>query len=269
MHPSDLWKRPEGRPLIMGILNLTPDSFSDGGAYLSTNNALKHAYHLLESGADVIDIGGESSRPGSEPVSEEEEIERIICVIKELAPTIGIPISVDTAKPRVAELSLKAGASIINDIGGLRNDDMTDVAISHDVPAVIVHMHGTPKTFGTDMMEGDALAEIKRFLNERAEHAVGRGLDEKNIILDPGIGFGKNPEQDMMIIQNSGWFGGGYPVLIGPSRKRFLSKHYPRMERDEATAAASGTAAENGAAILRVHNVSAVVQFLERRRSGL
>ncbi|MCL2295813.1 MAG: dihydropteroate synthase [Methanomassiliicoccaceae archaeon] len=253
----------------MGILNLTPDSFSDGGAYLSKDDALKHAYHLLESGADIIDVGGESSRPGSEPISEAEEVERVISVIKELAPTIGIPVSIDTTKPRVAELSLRAGASIINDIGGLRDEDMIDVAISYNAPAVIVHMHGTPRTFGTDMMRGDALTEIKRFLDERAEHAVGRGLEEKNIILDPGIGFGKTAEQDMSIIQNSGWFGGGRPVLIGPSRKRFLSACYPCMDRDEATAAASRAAAESGAAILRVHDVSKVAQLLRGCRSGL
>ena len=253
----------------MGILNLTPDSFSDGGLFLSTGDALKHAYCLIENGADIIDVGGESSRPGSDPVSEEEELERVIGVIKELAPTVDIPISIDTTKPRVAELSIKAGASIINDIQGLRDDRMTDIAISYGVPAVIVHMHGTPRTFATDTMKGDALAEIKRFLNERATHAADRGMDESNIIIDPGIGFGKTAEQNMTIIKNSGWFSDRYPVLVGPSRKRFLSKVYPDMETDEATAAASVTAAENGAAILRVHNVSKVAQRLGRPRSGL
>ena len=269
MHPSDLWKRPAGRPLIMGILNLTPDSFSDGGAYFSKERALEHAYYLIESGADIIDVGGESSRPGSDGISEEEEIERVIGVIKELAGTVSTPISIDTAKPGVAESSVKAGASIINDIRGLTDDRMTDIAISYDVPAVIVHMHGTPKTFGTDTMEGDALAEIKRFLGERAEHAAGRGMKERNIIVDPGIGFGKTAEQDMSIIENSGWFGGGYPVLIGPSRKRFLSKYYSGMDLDEATAAASATAAESDARILRVHNVSETVRAVRRNRSYL
>jgi len=246
----------------MGILNLTPDSFSDGGAYPSSEDALKHAHLLIESGADIIDVGGESSRPGSDPVSEEEEIKRVLGVIKDLAPTIDAPISIDTTKPRVAELSLKAGAAIINDISGMRDDGMIDVAVSYGAPAVIVHMHGTPKTFGTDMMEGDALAEIKRFLAERAEHAAGRGMEERNIIIDPGIGFGKTAEQDMSIIKNCGWFSDRYPVLVGPSRKRFLSQYYSGMDRDEATAAASGTAAESGARILRVHNVPKVVQFL-------
>ncbi|MCL2510099.1 MAG: dihydropteroate synthase, partial [Methanomassiliicoccaceae archaeon] len=248
---------------------LTPDSFSDGGAYFSAEDALKHAFDMIESGADIIDVGGESSRPGSDPVSEEEELERVIAVIEQLAPTINAPISIDTTKPRVAELSIKAGASIINDIHGLRDDRMTDVAISYDIPAVVVHMHGNPKTFATDFMKGDALNEIKSFLNERAAHAVGRGMDENNIIVDPGIGFGKTAEQNMNIIKNSGWFSDRYPVLVGPSRKRFLSRAYPGMDADEATAAASVTAAENGAGILRVHNVSEVAKHLGRPRSGV
>ena len=246
----------------MGILNVTPDSFSDGGAHFSKKSALEHAYRLIGDGADILDIGGESTRPGSDPVPEEEEIGRVIGVIKELAPTVGVPISIDTSKPRVAEEAVKAGASVINDIRGLRDEEMVNVAISYDIPAVIMHMHGTPKTLGTDTMEGDAMSEIKRFLSERAEHAVGRGMKEKNVILDPGVGFGKTAEQDMRIIENSGWFGGGYPVLIGPSRKRFLSQYYPGMDKDEATAAVSRTAADSGADILRVHDVRKVLSSL-------
>jgi len=245
----------------MGILNLTPDSFSDGGEYLSSEDALKHAYRMEEDGADIIDIGGESSRPGSNPVSEQEEIERVIGVIRKLAPTLNIPISIDTSKPRVAELSIKAGAFIINDICGLTDDRMTDIAVSYDVPAVIMHMHGNPSTFRTEKMGDNALEEIKKFLSERAGNAVGRGMKESNIIVDPGVGFGKTAEQNMSIIRNSGWFSDRYPVLIGPSRKGFLSKYYLGMDADDATAAAAVTAAENGARILRVHNVSKVVSL--------
>ena len=248
----------------MGILNLTPDSFSDGGEHFSKESALAHAIYLIECGADIIDIGGESSRPGADPVSEEEEIERVVDVINDLAPMIGVPISIDTAKPRVAELALRAGALIVNDISGLRNDGMIDVAVAYNAPAVIVHMHGAPKTFGTDTMKGDALAEIKRFLTERAEYAVERGMEERNIIVDPGIGFGKTPEQDMSILMNSGWFSDTHPVLIGPSRKRFLSHYYSGVDEDDATAAVSVAAAENGAGILRVHNVSKLALFLGR-----
>ena len=245
----------------MGILNLTPDSFSDGGLFLSPEEALKHAYQMADNGADIIDIGGESSRPGSNPVPAEEEIERVVGVIKELAPTLNIPISIDTSKPRVAEMSIKAGASIINDIFGLSDGLMTAIAVAYDVPAVIVHMHGSPQTFGTETMGGNALDEIKRFLAERARNAIDKGMKESNIIVDPGVGFGKTADQDMNIIKNSGWFSDRFPVLIGPSRKRFLSKYYPGMDADDATAAASVTAAENGARILRVHNVSKVASL--------
>ncbi|MDR2698077.1 MAG: dihydropteroate synthase [Candidatus Methanoplasma sp.] len=265
MRLSDLRER-AGRPLIMGILNVTPDSFSDGGAHLSKKSALEHAFRLVEDGADILDIGGESTRPGSDPVPAEEEIRRVIEVIRELAPSVGIPVSIDTSKPAVAEEAVKAGASVINDICGLRDERMVDVAVSYDVQTVIMHMHGTPKTLGTDMMTGDALPEIKRFLSERAEHAVAKGMKERNIILDPGVGFGKTAEQDMAIIENSGWFGNGYPVLIGPSRKRFLSKYYPGMDRDDATAAAAKAAADSGAGILRVHNVRRVLPYLGQDR---
>jgi dihydropteroate synthase len=263
MHPSDLWnKQPVRRPVMMGILNLTPDSFSDGGLYNSKKDALKHAYELIDQGADILDIGGESTRPGSDPVSEDEELERVIGIIEELAPTIDAPISIDTMKPAVAEESVKAGASIINDICGMTDERMSDVAISYGVPAIIMHVHGTPKTLGTDTMEGDFLTEIKRFLDERAEHLVGKGMEEKNIVLDPGVGFGKTAEQNMSIIENSGWFSDRYPILIGPSRKRFLSHYYPGMDKDEATAIASKTAVDNGAGIIRVHNVSKTLSFL-------
>ena len=264
MHPSDLWRKPAGRPLIMGILNLTPDSFSDGGGHLSEKDALEHAYDMIDGGADIIDIGGESSRPGAVPVPEEEEVRRIIGVIKDLASTVDVPLSIDTAKPHVAEVSVKAGASIINDIFGLRDDRMIDISVSNDIPAVIVHMHGTPPTFYTDTMEGDVLAEIGRFLGERADYAISRGMKERNIIVDPGIGFGKTAEQDILITENCGRFGDNFPVLAGPSRKRFLSALYPGMESDEATARASLKAAESGARIIRVHNVQMTASCLGR-----
>ena len=259
----DLWKRPKGRPLMVGILNLTPDSFSDGGEHLSKKDALEHAFMMVDSGADILDIGGESTRPGSDPVSEEEELKRVIDVIKELAPSVGIPISIDTTKPSVAERSLIAGAAIINDVCGLRNEEMIRTAIEYDAPAIIVHMYGIPKTFATVTMKGDANAEIKRFLSDRAEYAISKGMNKKNIVLDPGVGFGKTAEQDMSIIKNSGWFSDDYPVLIGPSRKKFLSHYYPEADKDEATAAVSKIAATNGARLLRVHNVSEVLSFLK------
>jgi len=250
----------------MGILNLTPDSFSDGGEYRTKKTALAHAYRMIDEGADIIDVGGESTRPGSDPVPAEEEIERVIDVIKELSSTADVPISIDTTKPAVAEVSIRGGASIINDVGGLREERMIGIAKEYDAPVVIVHMYGVPKTFASHTMEGHAKEEIKRFLNERAEHAVSSGIKESNIIVDPGVGFGKTAEQDIFIVENSGWFSDRYPVLIGPSRKRFLSQYYPGMDKDKATAAAAAAAFESGASILRVHNVSETLSLLEKDR---
>ncbi|MDR3074919.1 MAG: dihydropteroate synthase, partial [Candidatus Methanoplasma sp.] len=225
MDPSHIWTNPPaGRPIIMGILNITPDSFSDGGRYLSMDKALEHAYGLIDQGADIIDIGGESTRPGADPVTADEELGRIIPIIRELSPTVDVPISVDTMKPTVAKESVRAGASIINDICGLGNEHMIDVAAAYDVPVVIMHMYGSPKTLATDVMEGDFMTGIKEFLDGRAECAVSKGVRERNIILDPGVGFGKTPDQNMHIIRNCGSFGQRYPVLIGPSRKRFLAR---------------------------------------------
>ncbi|MCL2148485.1 MAG: dihydropteroate synthase [Methanomassiliicoccaceae archaeon] len=265
-HPSDLWLRPSGRPLVMGILNVTPDSFSDGGAHPSKRLALEHAYRLIDEGADMIDVGGESSRPGAAPVSEEEELDRVVGVIRDLSSTATVPISVDTAKPRVAERAVWAGAAVINDIWGLRDDAMARVAASNGAAVVIMHMHGSPATLATDTMAGDALGDIRRFLEERAERAIERGVRGRDIILDPGVGFGKTPEQDSAIIENSGWIGGMRPVMVGPSRKRFLSHRYPGMGADEATAEACRAAAGSGARVLRVHDVGGVVSALGRVR---
>lgn len=239
----------------MGILNVTPDSFSDGGSFLSKENALEHAFDLIDQGADTIDIGAESTRPGSDPVSTEEELKRLIPILKDLAPSIDVPISVDTMKWEIAEAALNNGAAIINDICGMRDEKMISVAVSCQCPIVIMHMHGTPKTLTTDNMKGDFMNDIKRFLDERVEHVLNAGVKEKDIILDPGVGFGKTAEQNMEIIKNCGRFSDEYPILIGPSRKRFLEHYYPETDKDEATAAVSKIAVDNGADILRVHNV--------------
>jgi dihydropteroate synthase len=264
MHLSDLRKGTAGKPLIMGILNVTPDSFSDGGIHSSRKKALEHAYFLIEQGADIIDVGGESTRPGADPVTEKDEYRRVIDVIEELSQTTDVLISIDTSKPFVAEEAVKVGAAIINDVCGLRNEAMIDVAVMYGVLTVIMHMHGTPSTFETDTMEGDVLSDIKKFLDERVEYALFRGVKEKNIILDPGIGFGKTSEQDMKIIDNCGLFSGKFPVMIGPSRKRFLAQNYPGMDPDEATALVSKKAADNGARILRVHDVRKVRTALRK-----
>jgi len=245
-----------GRPFIMGILNVTPDSFSDGDMYCTKESAVKHVLELIDQGADIIDIGGESTRPGSDPVPVEDELLRVIPVLKELVPLINVPISVDTMKSQVAEAALSVGASIINDIRGLTDSSMLALAVSSDVPVVIMHMHGTPKTLGTDLMEGSVLRPIKRFLDDRITAALDAGMKEKNIILDPGVGFGTTPDQNMDIIKNCSFFSDKYPILIGASRKRFLSVKFPGMERDEASAEAAKIAVKSGADIVRVHNVA-------------
>lgn len=248
------------RPRIMGILNVTPDSFSDGGLYYS-GGAVEHALEMVEAGADYIDIGGESTRPGSDPVLPEEQIRRIVPVIKELAPVTDVPISVDTMDAKVARAALDAGADIINDVNGLRSEGMMELASSAGVPVVIMHMNGEPKTMQIHPMEGSVVGEIAAFLKERCDTAKEYGI--RDIILDPGIGFGKTVAQNMEIIENVSSFSFGCPVLIGASRKRFLSEIYPGTDRDEATVRVSLKAIGHGADIVRVHNVGMMVNALK------
>ena len=247
-------------PMVMGILNVTPDSFSDGGRYLS-GNAVEHALKMIDEGADIIDIGGESTRPGSDPVPSETEMERIVPVIKELSSVSDIPISVDTMKSDVAYAALDAGADIINDVNGLRSEGMMELASSAGVPVVIMHMNGEPKTMQIHPMEGSVVGEIAAFLKERCDTAKEYGI--RDIILDPGIGFGKTVAQNMEIIENVSSFSFGRPVLIGASRKRFLSEIYPGTDRDEATVRVSLKAIGHGADIVRVHNVGMMANALK------
>ena len=247
------------RPAVMGILNVTPDSFSDGGNYF-TGGAVEHALDMIDAGADIIDIGGESTRPGSDPVPSEEEIRRIVPVIKELSSVTDIPISVDTMKAEVARAALDAGADIINDVNGLRSEGMMGLASDHSVPVIIMHMNGIPKTMQVHPMEGRVTDAIIGFLRERYEAASDCGI--RDIIMDPGVGFGKTAEQNMEIIENASRFSFGCPVLIGASRKRFLSEMFPGMDRDEATVRISLKAIERGADIVRVHNVRMVAEAL-------
>ena len=250
-----------GTPRIMGILNITPDSFSDGGLYYS-GGAAEHAVEMVEAGADIIDIGGESTRPGSDPVSPQEQIGRIVPVIRELAPSISVPISVDTMDVEVARAALDAGADIINDVNGLRSEGMLELASSVGAPVIIMHMNGRPKTMQVRPMEGRVTGTIAAFLKERCDIAGEYGI--KDITLDPGIGFGKTAEQNMEIIENVSEFSFGHPVLIGASRKRFLSEMFPGTDRDEATVRISLRAIENGADIVRVHNVRMMKEALQR-----
>jgi dihydropteroate synthase len=255
-----------GRTLIMGIINMTPDSFSDGGRFKSINEAVDHGVRLEEEGADILDIGGESTRPGSARVSRKEEIKRVVPVIEKLSRRIRIPVSVDTMKAEVARVAMDSGSEIINDISAMRFDrKMLEVVAESQAPVILMHMRGTPRM----MQEGDLryrslMGEIIRFLGERIEKAVAGGVTRENIIVDPGIGFGKKAEDNLRIIRHLRELKTlGRPILLGPSRKAFIGKatgvKIPAA-RIEGTAAAVTAAIMNGANILRVHDV----RFMKR-----
>ena len=244
------------KTIIMGILNVTPDSFSDGNAFFDFNKAVEHGKQMTKDGANIIDVGGESTRPGSLHVSEKEELRRVKPVVEALAKEVEVPISIDTCKPKVAEECIKAGASIINDITGLASKKMINVAKKYNVPVVIMHMKGKPKTMQKKPYYKDVVGEIKKFLKERASRARKAGI--KEIIIDPGIGFGKTTHHNLEIIKRLGEFKElGYPLLVGPSRKSFIGNvtGLPVHERLEGTIASISIAIINGANVVRVHDV--------------
>ena len=245
---------------LMGILNVTPDSFSDGGQYFDRTLAIKRAHEMVEEGADIIDIGGESTRPGSEPVPLEEEIARTIPVIEEISKKIKVPISIDTYKAEVAKRALDAGASIVNDISGLRFDsEMPKVVSQYKVPVVIMHIKGTPKNMQANPIYEALIPEIMDYLRESIRLAMKSGIAEDKIIIDPGIGFGKTYDHNLEIIKNLHEFTLlEKPLLVGVSRKAFIGKilgDAPASERLEGTAAAVAISILNGANIIRVHDV--------------
>ena len=256
------------RTCIMGIVNITPDSFSDGGKFFTRDGAIAQGQKLFEEGADILDIGGESTRPFSDAVSAEEEIRRVIPVIENLAARISIPISIDTTKADVARRAIQAGASIINDVSALRLDHrIADVAAEYDVPVILMHMLGTPKTMQTNPVYDDLIKEIKEFLKNAVDYAVSKGISKSKIIIDPGIGFGKTVEHNLLLIKHLHEFRTlDVPILIGPSRKAFLRNILkdktvkdinPALAVVETgTEASVAAAALNGAHIVRVHNVA-------------
>ncbi|MGD9384183.1 MAG: dihydropteroate synthase [Desulfobacterales bacterium] len=256
------------RTCIMGILNVTPDSFSDGGEFFTLNDALAQGQKLFEDGADILDIGGESTRPFSDPVSAEEEIRRVIPVIENLAERISIPISIDTTKAGVARRAIEAGASIINDVSALRLDPgLADVAAEYDVPVILMHMLETPKTMQADPVYDDLVKEIKAFLKNAIKYAESKGISKSKIIIDPGIGFGKTVDHNLLLIKHLHEFKTlDVPILIGPSRKAFIrnilkdaalkdiNPDLPVVETG--TQASIAAAVLNGAHMVRVHNVA-------------
>ncbi|MBI5207822.1 MAG: dihydropteroate synthase [Candidatus Firestonebacteria bacterium] len=243
----------------MGILNITPDSFSDGGYYFDVAKAVQHGLKLEEEGADILDIGGESSRPGSNSISVEEEISRIEPVLKELKKIIKIPISIDTYKSQVAERVIQLGADMINDISALRMDNnMAKLIAQSRVPVVLMHMKGIPQNMQVNPHYDCLLDEIIAFLNERIEWSINSGIDFENIIIDPGIGFGKTLNNNIEIIKYLDNFRSlGRPILIGTSRKSIIGNilNLPPHERLEGTAATVVLSIMKGAHIVRVHDV--------------
>ena len=250
---------------IMGILNVTPDSFSDGGQYFDKSAAIKRAIQMAEDGADIIDIGGESTRPGSQPLAIEEELRRTLPVIEALTKEINTPISIDTYKSEVAKRALDAGAAMVNDISGLRFDpEMPKVVSAYKVPVVIMHIKGTPKDMQKNPVYEALIPEIMDYLRDSIRSAKESGIAEDMIIIDPGIGFGKTFEHNLEIIHNLYNFTLlEKPVLVGLSRKAFIGKilgDVPAGERLEGTAAAIAISIINGANIIRVHDVKEMVK---------
>jgi dihydropteroate synthase len=245
---------------IMGILNTTPDSFTDGGVFFRKDSAVEHGLRMVEDGAHIIDIGGESTRPGSDPVEYEEEIRRTVPVIEELAKRVNVPLSIDTYKAGVAKRALDAGASMVNDISGLRFDPaMAGVVAEYEVPVVLMHIKGSPKDMQLNPEYEALIPEIMDYLRGSIRLAVDAGVGEDMILVDPGIGFGKTFEHNLEILKHLREFTLlGKPLLVGPSRKAFLGKilgDAPTSERLEGTAAAVAISIMNGAHVVRVHDV--------------
>ena len=252
------------RTIIMGIVNVTPDSFSDGGVYFEPENAIRHALELAHEGADILDFGAESTRPGAKAVSPDEQLRRLQPVIREVRKTVDVPISIDTTSARVAADLIDDGADVINDISGMQFDpDMAEVASQKGCPVVIMHIQGTPRTMQKDPTYKDVISDIYQYFQERIQYATGRGISEQNIILDPGIGFGKTIEHNYRIIRELNEFSTlNKPLLIGASRKSFIGKTLDvgMDERVEGSLAVAAISIMNGARILRVHDVQATVR---------
>ena len=247
----------------MGVLNVTPDSFSDGGQFNEIDSAILHVDKMLKNGADIIDIGGESTKPGSEPVSANEESKRIVPLIRTIKNEYkDILISVDTYKSSVAKKAIEAGADFVNDISGLTFDDeMVSLLAQRNIPVVIMHINGKPKTMQKNILYSDLISDMKRFFVKQCEYAINSGIKENNIIIDPGIGFGKTFDHNFTLLKRLKEFEDlGFPILIGPSRKAFIGDvlNLPSNERVEGTIATIVAGILNGANIIRVHDVKEI-----------
>ncbi|MFH1883652.1 MAG: dihydropteroate synthase [Planctomycetota bacterium] len=270
---EDIIEWPRGRLdfsagcVVMGVLNVTPDSFSDGGHFFDAERAVEHGLRMAADGAAIIDVGGESTRPGSAPVSVDEQIERVVPVIKALCKKIDVPISIDTYELEAAKAALEAGAGMINDITALSDERMAELAAKHDVPVVLMHMQGTPATMQTEPKYEDVVGEVLQFLLERAKRAEGLGIAKNMIFIDPGIGFGKTLGHNLLLLRNINKFvAADYRVLVGTSRKSFIGKLTGKekpSERIFGTAATVALCAAAGVSIVRVHDVAEMVDVVK------
>ncbi|MGY1488477.1 dihydropteroate synthase [Methylobacillus pratensis] len=254
------------RPHVMGIVNVTPDSFSDGGRYASTELAVSHALQLVAEGADILDIGGESTRPNATPVGLEEELERVIPVIERLAREVDVPLSIDTYKPQVMREAVKAGAAIINDIRGLQEPGALQAAVEGNAGVCVMHMQGTPQTMQQDPVYQDVVQEVKAFLLQRLQACAAAGIPAERIVLDPGFGFGKRTVHNIALLNGlPDILELGRPLLVGLSRKSVLGQIVGSDvdQRLHASLAASVISAMKGGRIVRVHDVKATVDALK------
>ena len=254
------------RPHVMGIVNVTPDSFSDGGKFSSTDLAVAHGLQLIAEGADILDIGGESTRPGATPVSLDEELKRVIPVIEALNAVSTVPLSIDTYKPEVMRAAIAAGADIVNDIRALQEEGALEVVANSNAGVCLMHMQGTPQTMQLNPNYTDAVEEVKQFLIERLHAATAHGIARERIVLDPGFGFGKSTAHNIALIQHLGDLTQlGQPLLVGLSRKSVLGKIAggDEQQRLHASLAASVISVMKGAKIVRVHDVKATVDALK------
>lgn len=254
------------RPVVMGILNVTPDSFSDGGRYQRLDAALAQAERMVEEGAAIIDVGGESTRPGARGVSRDEELARVLPVVEALATRLPVPLSIDTSKPEVMRVAVAAGAGMLNDVRALREPGALEAAADTGVPVCLMHMLGEPRTMQSDPRYADVVREVSDFLAERQAACVAAGIPRERILLDPGFGFGKTLAHNLSLLRRLGELCSlGQPLLVGLSRKSMLGAvlgGVPPGRRVQASVAAAVLAAERGAAILRVHDVGPTVQAL-------
>jgi len=260
-----------GRPLdlttprVMGVLNVTPDSFSDGGEFFAPDRAVTHALEMVEEGAAIIDIGGESTRPGAADVPVDEELRRVVPLLEALVPRLPVPVSVDTTKPEVMAAAARAGAGLINDVMALRRPGALEAAARTGLPVCVMHMQGSPRTMQKDPRYDDVVEDVFRFLAERVEACDGAGIERSRLVVDPGFGFGKTEAHNARLLRELHRFNDlGLPVLAGLSRKSFLGRvtGRPTGERVNASIAAATLAAWNGARIVRAHDVRATVDAL-------